>query len=162
MAELNWFYWPTLPISVKWCGICKCFPYVRNMPTITYNDEQFSTESLSWGFMSYLRYVCLFAYSGIQHILLCCGFVLFVIVLCAQCCQRLWMVHSSLLLRFSLTFMYQPLPRMKFTFHNSYVTLEFEDCVQTIYSVTIFLNTEPLSLNKRIILSFTIPRLYWK
>ena len=31
--------------------------------------------------MSYLRYLCLFAYSGIQHIL-CCGFVLFVFVLC--------------------------------------------------------------------------------
>jgi hypothetical protein len=131
------------------------FIIVSKLWTITYNDEQFSTESLSWGLMSYLCYVCLFAYSGIQHILLCCVFVLFVIVLCAQCCQRLWMVHSSLLLRLSLTFMYQPLPRMKITFHNSYVTLEFEDCVQTIYSVTIFLNTELLSLNKRI-------RLHWK
>jgi len=30
--------------------------------------------------MSYLRYSCLFAYSGVQHIL-CCVFVLFVFVL---------------------------------------------------------------------------------
>jgi hypothetical protein len=31
--------------------------------------------------MSYLRYLCLFAYSGVQHIL-CCAFALFVFVLC--------------------------------------------------------------------------------
>ena len=33
------------------------------------------------GFMSYLCYLCLFAYSGIQYIL-CCVFVLFFYVLC--------------------------------------------------------------------------------
>ena len=37
-------------------------------------------------FMSYLRYLCLLAYSGFQHIL-CCVFVLFFLVLCALCCQ---------------------------------------------------------------------------
>ena len=31
--------------------------------------------------MSYLHYLCLFAYNGVQHIL-CCVFVLFVFVLC--------------------------------------------------------------------------------
>ena len=31
--------------------------------------------------MSYLRYLCLFAHSGVQHIL-CCDFVLFVFVPC--------------------------------------------------------------------------------
>ena len=31
--------------------------------------------------MSYLRYLCLFAHRGVQHIL-CCIFVLFVFVLC--------------------------------------------------------------------------------
>jgi hypothetical protein len=31
--------------------------------------------------MSYLRYLCLFAYNGVQHILICV-FVLFVFVLC--------------------------------------------------------------------------------
>ena len=30
------------------------------------------------GLMSYLRYLCLFAYSGVQHIL-CCVFVLFAV-----------------------------------------------------------------------------------
>jgi len=33
------------------------------------------------GFMSYLRYLCLFVDSGVQRIL-CCVFVLFVFVLC--------------------------------------------------------------------------------
>ena len=31
--------------------------------------------------MSYLRYFCLFVYSGVQHIL-CCAYVLFFVVLC--------------------------------------------------------------------------------
>ena len=45
--------------------------------------------------MSYLRYmyVCLFAYSGVQHIL-CCVFVLFFFVLCTLCDQFLWIVPS--------------------------------------------------------------------
>ena len=37
------------------------------------------------GLMSYLRYLCLFAHSGVQHIL-CCVFALFVFVLCIICC----------------------------------------------------------------------------
>jgi hypothetical protein len=50
------------------------------------------------GLMSYLRYLCLFVYSGVLHIL-CCGFVL-----CTLCCQVLWIVHFWLVLRYSLTF----------------------------------------------------------
>ena len=50
--------------------------------------------------MFYLRYVCLFAYSGAQHIL-CCVFVVFYFVLC---CQFLWIVHFRLHLWCSLTF----------------------------------------------------------
>ena len=38
------------------------------------------------GLMFYLRYLCLFAYSGVQHIL-CCVFGLFVLVLCILRCQ---------------------------------------------------------------------------
>ena len=53
--------------------------------------------------MSYLHYLCLLAHSRVQQIL-CCVFVLFVFVLCAQCCQFLWIVHSWLLLRFPQTF----------------------------------------------------------
>ena len=44
------------------------------------------------GLMSYLRYLCLFAHSGVQHIL-CCVFVLFFFVLCILCCQFLWIVY---------------------------------------------------------------------
>jgi len=35
--------------------------------------------------MSYLRYLCLFAYGGVQHILYCV-FVLFFLVLFTLCC----------------------------------------------------------------------------
>jgi hypothetical protein len=55
--------------------------------------------------MSYLRYVCLFAYCGVQNILRCV-FVLFVFVLCALCFRFLWIVHFWLSLRYSLTFIY--------------------------------------------------------
>jgi hypothetical protein len=44
------------------------------------------------GLASYLRYVCLFTYSGVLHVL-CCVFVLFMLVLSCQCCQFLWSVH---------------------------------------------------------------------
>ena len=44
--------------------------------------------------MSYLRYLCLFANSGVQHIL-CCVFGWFVFVLCTLCCQFLWIVHFA-------------------------------------------------------------------
>jgi hypothetical protein len=47
------------------------------------------------GLMSHLRYLCLFAQSGDQHIL-CCVFVLF-FVLCTLCCQCLWIVHFGIL-----------------------------------------------------------------
>jgi NhaP-type Na+/H+ or K+/H+ antiporter len=41
--------------------------------------------------MSYLGYLCLVTYGGVQHIL-CCVFVVFVFVLCTICCQFLWIV----------------------------------------------------------------------
>jgi len=53
--------------------------------------------------MSYLRYLCLFAHSGVQNILPCV-FVLFVFVLCTLCCQTLWIVNIWLPLRYSLSF----------------------------------------------------------
>jgi hypothetical protein len=55
------------------------------------------------GLMSYLRYLCLFAHSGVQCIL-CCVFVLFVFVLCTLCRQFLGIVYFWLPLRYSLTF----------------------------------------------------------
>ena len=47
--------------------------------------------------MSCLRYLCLFVYSGVQHIL-CFVFVLCLFVLFTLCCQFLWIVHLLLLL----------------------------------------------------------------
>ena len=38
--------------------------------------------------MSYLRYLCLFAYCGVQHIL-CCVSIWFFFVLCTLCCPDL-------------------------------------------------------------------------
>ena len=52
---------------------------------------------------SCLRYLCLLAYSGVQHIL-CYVFVLFVFLLCTLCCQFPWIVHFWEPLRYSLTF----------------------------------------------------------
>ena len=45
------------------------------------------------------------AYSGVQHIF-SCVFALLVFVLCTLCCHFLWIVHSWLPLRNSLTFFY--------------------------------------------------------
>jgi hypothetical protein len=53
--------------------------------------------------MSYLRYLCLFAHSGVQH-LLGCVFVLFLFVLCTLCCQFFCIVYFGLPLWYSLTF----------------------------------------------------------
>ena len=57
------------------------------------------------GVISYLRYLCLFVYSGFPQIL-CCVFVLFFFVLCTPCCQFLWIVDFWLSLLYSLTFIY--------------------------------------------------------
>jgi hypothetical protein len=42
--------------------------------------------------MSYLRYLCLLAYSGVRR-MVCYVFVLFFFVLCTLCFQFLWIVH---------------------------------------------------------------------
>ena len=61
--------------------------------------------------MSFLRYLCLFAYSSVQHIL-CCVFALFFVVLCTLCCQFLWIVHFWLPFRYFLTFIYLMYPML--------------------------------------------------
>jgi len=53
--------------------------------------------------MSYLRYLCVLAYSGVQHILWCV-FALFVVIMCTLCCQFLWIVNFVLSRQYSLTF----------------------------------------------------------
>jgi hypothetical protein len=55
------------------------------------------------GIMSYLRYLCLFACSGVHHIL-CCVFALFFVVLCTLCCQFLWIARTSPYLCFLIVF----------------------------------------------------------
>jgi hypothetical protein len=45
------------------------------------------------------------AYGGVHHIL-CCVFASFVLVLCTLCCHFLWILHSWLPLRNSLTFFF--------------------------------------------------------
>jgi hypothetical protein len=43
--------------------------------------------------MSYLRYLCLLAHCGVQCIV-CCVFILFVVVLCTPCCKfRILLLH---------------------------------------------------------------------
>jgi hypothetical protein len=54
-------------------------------------------------YMSYLGYLCLFAHSGVHH-MLCCVFGLYFVVLCTLYCKFLWIVHFALHLRYSLTF----------------------------------------------------------
>jgi 1-acyl-sn-glycerol-3-phosphate acyltransferase len=61
--------------------------------------------------MSYSRYLCLFAHSGVQHIL-CCVFGLFFFV----CCQFLLIVFFALPLRYSLTFIYNLRERENYIF----------------------------------------------
>ena len=75
--------------------------------------------------MSYLCDLSLLTHSGVQHISCCCFCCVCLCpvsyVMCADCCQFLWIVHSCLPLRFSLTFIYITLKhgkesRQKFTF----------------------------------------------
>ena len=81
----------SLVMSGWWCSVAK--QYFQTLS----NNSDFRIKLCSvrlylmffvgW-FVSYLRYMCLFAYSGVNHIL-CCAFVLFVFVLCALCCSGL-------------------------------------------------------------------------
>jgi hypothetical protein len=62
----------------------------------TIKDFRFGTfPSISGSGSGYTfyRYLCSLAYCGVQNIL-CCVFVLFVFVLCTQCCQFLLMPFS--------------------------------------------------------------------
>ena len=68
-----------------------------------WNKMKNKNTSLYLSFMSYFCYLCLFTYSGVEH-LLCCSLVLFFFALCTLCCQFLWIVHVWVSLRYSLTF----------------------------------------------------------
>jgi len=53
--------------------------------------------------MSYLRYLCLFAYSGVQHIL-CCVFVLFFFVLLSVSMDCPFLIAPSVFSDYLLVF----------------------------------------------------------
>jgi len=76
------------------CIFACCLPYcdVRYDFRIKRCSVRLYLQLFVGGLMSYLCYLCLFAYSGVQHIL-CCAVVLFVFVLCALCFQFLRIVH---------------------------------------------------------------------
>jgi len=60
--------------------------------------------------------------------ILCCVFVFYLssyCVLCAQCCQCLWIVHSWLSLRFSLTFRTPPMPWLFWSYVVTESTLKW-------------------------------------
>jgi len=74
------------------------FPHKNEVPLV------FTSRCLFDELMSYLRYLCLFAYSGVQHIL-CCVFVLFFFVLGTLCFQfSLDCQFFVLALRYTLMF----------------------------------------------------------
>ena len=79
----------------------------------TWKKHEYIYKLVVGVFMSYLCFLCLYVHIGVQHIL-CCVFVLFFFILCALCCQFLWIVPLFWLpLRYSLTFIY----------HNMILTL---------------------------------------
>jgi hypothetical protein len=102
---------------LKYCFLCVCLRmvmsiilsyqmFIRSEFRVVMSATMFrsSLSPVVWGLVSYLHYLCLFAYSGVQHILRCGFFSLSSsCVLCTQCCQFLWIVHFWLPLRFSLT-----------------------------------------------------------
>ena len=65
-------------ICLSWFAIkCNSYTYITTYWCIVYT-------------IYYVRYLCLFVHSGVQHIL-CCVFVLFCFP--SSCCQFLWNVH---------------------------------------------------------------------
>jgi hypothetical protein len=79
---------------LKYCFLCVCLRmvmsiilsyqmFIRSEFRVVMSATMFrsSLSPVVWGLVSYLHYLCLFAYSGVQHILRC-GFFFFVFVLC--------------------------------------------------------------------------------
>ena len=96
---------PVLLSALVFCVVLLCvFIFRVSIKTML----GWSLPTIVGRFMSYLRCLCLLAYtgSGVQHIL-CCVFVLSFLILCTLCCQFLWTVgiRSWLPLRYYLTFM---------------------------------------------------------
>ena len=82
--------------------------------------------------------------SGVQHIL-CCVFVLFVFVLCIQCCQFLWIVHFWLPLQ---------------VFFNVYLR-HHKDKNHFVLSFDIYVISDVVFKSVNFILSYTIYEDCW-
>ena len=87
-------------VCEQWCPTFCSFKYIYAL-TWKRCSLRLYLKMIVGGLMTYLRYLCLFAYSGVQHIW-CCVFVLFVFILCTQYCQFVWIVYCWLPLRLSL------------------------------------------------------------
>ena len=106
-----------LLIFLVLCVVLLCvFTFVGPCCDIHYNfriktmfGSSLPSAVLYEGSSLYLRYLCLFAYSGVRRILWCCGFFLvffgfFVFCLRLVSCVPNVASFSELFLRFSLTF----------------------------------------------------------
>jgi len=69
--------------SMLWCPLR--FPHGSDVRFVF-------ASSCFWGLVFCLRYLYLFACSGVRHVL-CCVFALFFFILCTLCCPFLWNIH---------------------------------------------------------------------
>jgi len=99
------FWWVRIAHFSFYVSLCSEFRVVMSVTIFALKrcSVRLYLQLFVGGRISSLRWLCLFAYSGVKHILHCV-FVLFFFVLCALCCQYLWIVHFLLSLRYSLTF----------------------------------------------------------
>ena len=95
--QTNWRF--NFCIALKW--ICKQMMFDSSLPHVVCRRGHVMS-----------RYLCLLAYSGVQH-MLCCVFALFFFVLCTLCCQLHCIVHFWLPFCYSRPFMYITVYKIK-------------------------------------------------
>ena len=109
--EFSHFWWgPCFSSLLVVCVVLLCvFTFLVPCCDVRYYFHRISTETRCLVRL-YLQlfvgghYLCLFAHSGVQHILCCVFFyILFAFILRTQCCQFLSIVH----VRYSLTFSFR-------------------------------------------------------
>ena len=103
----NWQHY--FDLCFYWCSRCSWLLYIPAIRAPIFwlpasKNDCIKYEMLG-GLVSYLRYLWVFAYSGVRHIVFCV-FVLFVFVVSTLCCQLLWIVLFWLRLRYTLTFIF--------------------------------------------------------
>jgi hypothetical protein len=76
-------------LFIFFCVVLLCFLCSEFRVVLRLNLQLFIEK-----IMSYLRYLCFFAYSDVQHIL-CSVFPLFFFVLCTLCCRVVFLFTSS-------------------------------------------------------------------